>query len=193
MADDIHDFVKICTICQARKSLRAKTSGEMESFVTTHPMQKLAVDCIGALPASIRQKEHVIVAVDVFTRMIEAKAVKIIQGTTCARFLAPVFDRFGAPKCLVSDNAPSFCNQHVNRLISRYRIEHRKAAASHHTGNAMVERVIQSFHEKLSLMTHDPASASDWESALPVAIFSLNSTKHSSTGSTAFELMSGVN
>lgn len=191
MADDVHDFVKSCTICQARKAVRARTPGEMESFVTTHPMQMLAVDCLGPLPASIRQKEHVIVAVDVFTRLIEAKAVKNIQGATCARFLATVFARFGAPKCLVSDNAPSFCNQHVNRLISRYKIEHRKAAASHHTGNAMVERVIQSLQEKLSLITHDPASASNWESALPVAIFSLNSTTHSSTGFSGFELMFG--
>lgn len=51
--------------------------------------------------------------------------------------------------------------------------------------------MIQNVQEKLSLITHDPASSINWEDVLFSAALSINTTTQTTTGFTPFELMFG--
>lgn len=121
MSEDVHAFVASCTVCQARKTPRERQSGEMNSFSSTQPMELVAFDCLGPLPASIRNKQHVIVGIVHFTCFVDAKAVGNIQGLTFARFLEQFMSRFGVPKVILTDNANTFCNQSVERLRAMFK------------------------------------------------------------------------
>ncbi|RYF33478.1 MAG: transposase, partial [Cytophagaceae bacterium] len=87
-------------------------------------------------------------AIDCFSRFVEAAATENVQGATCAGFLEQIICRFGVPRVVLSDNAPSFCNQHMKALQTSYLFEHRNSTPHHHEGNAVVERAIQTIQQK---------------------------------------------
>lgn len=189
MAEAIRQFVARCPVCQARKAERIRPGGQMHSFQSTEPFQLVALGALGPLPACLTGEQHVIVAIDTFSRFVDGIATSDVQGATVARYLRESIGRFGAPVEVLSDNASSFCNEAVKAVLERYRVSHRKAMPHHHEGNAQVERVIQTLQEKLSLITHDPACVTGWRDALLAALLSINSSVHASTGLTRFELI----
>ena len=191
MANDTRKFIDSCQICQARKVERSLPAGQMHSFGATEPFELVAVDALGPLPPSIRGKKHVLVVIDCFSRYIDAEATEDVQGHTFTDYFKRFIGRFGIPQAVLSDNAPTFCNESMKQVVAQFKIEHKKSTPHHHQGNAIVERVIQTLQEKLALITHDPTSTVDWEEALTAAILSINTTTHSSTGYTPFEIIFG--
>lgn len=76
-------------------------------------------------------------------------------------------------------------------MLEQFAVSHRLSTPKHYEGNSQVERVIQTLQEKLALITHDPASTVDRKEALSSALLSINTSVHSSTGFSPFELMFG--
>jgi len=191
MAQDVKKYVDSCTTCQRRKTQRQLPQGSMHSFKSYAPMELVSCDALGPLPTSMSGKRHVLVAIDNFTRFVEAEAVDDVQSATFAKFLMAYIGRFGAPKAILTDNAPTFNNQIINAILEKYHIQHKNSTPHHHEGNSVVERVIQSLQEKISLIAHDPAGAVDWEAAVHGAVLSINTSYHGSIAYTPFELMFG--
>lgn len=191
MSNDAYSFVESCEVCRSRKAERKLPTGTMNSFAAYEPFKKVACDTLAPITSSLSGKQHVMVAICCFTKFVDATASDNIQGETFSRFLANYIGRYGSPKTVLTDNATTCCNRNVKELLAKYKIIHKFSTPHHHQGNAMVERVIQSLPEKLSLITHDPVSSMDWEEALPHAILSLNTSYHKSMGYSPFELLFG--
>lgn len=192
LAEDVRAYVAKCDLCQKRKAERVRKAGSMQSFEVVVPLQLVAFDALGPLPESLSGKKHVIVAICCFSRYVDASATEDVKGTTFASILMSFIGRFGPPQAILTDGAPTFNNADVKNILEVYKIGHRVATPHHHEGNAIVERAIQSLQEKLSLLTHDPATSLDWETNLPAAVLSLNSTTHSSTGASPYKLLFGL-
>ena len=47
---------------------------------------------------------HLLVAVDKFTKWIEAKPIKKLNGTTAVTFIADITTRYGIPHSIITDN-----------------------------------------------------------------------------------------
>lgn len=191
MSEEVAFYVSSCETCQRTKVDRRRPTGEMHSFEAYQPFQLVALDCLGPLPPSLANMRHVIVAVDSFSRFVDASAVADVQGATCATYLRSLIGRFGVPQEILTDNAPSFCNQHIKALEATFHFGHRKSTPHHHEGNAVVERVIQTLQQKIVTISHDPVHCTDWEKELPTAILSLNTSIHNTTGFSPFRLMFG--
>lgn len=191
MSQDVKAFVDSCQVCQAREAPREKPAGTMRSFIVFEPMQLVAIEALGPLPASLSGMRHVMVAVDCFSRHMDATATADVQGQTFALFLKCFVARYGVPVAIITNNAPTFCNQAAKEVLSHYAIEHRRSTPHHHEGNAIVERAIQTLQEKIALITHDPVASVNWEDELPAEVWSLNTTVHSATEYTPFKLLFG--
>ena len=73
----------------------------------TWPFDMWGMDLIGPLPTGPGQVNHVIVAVDYFTKWIEAKPSKnLIADDTWKFFHDQVLCRFGVPHTVVTDRGP---------------------------------------------------------------------------------------
>lgn len=192
MKEDVDKFVEACQICQARKAERAKQAGSMHSFQVCEPNSLIAVDCLGRITQTLKGNQHIIVAVDVFTKFVDAKAVPEISGSQFAEFLCEWCGRYGVPKAILTDNAKTFRNKMVEDLTKVFQTKHLTSAPEHSRGNAVAERAIQTLQEKMALIMRQSQTAeNNWDLVLPVALLSMNTSYHKSTGYTPYQMTFG--
>ena len=76
---------------------------------TSRPMERIALDIMGALPTTLAGNKYVLVVGDYHTKWMEAYALKDQQAETVATYLVCEFlTRFGLPQQLHTDQAPDF-------------------------------------------------------------------------------------
>ena len=51
---------------------------------------------------------HLLVAVDKFTKWIEARPIKKLDGPTAVRFIKDIAVRYGMPNSIITDNGTNF-------------------------------------------------------------------------------------
>ena len=56
---------------------------------------------------------HLLVAVDKFTKWVEAKTIKKLDGPTVAKFLKEIIFRYGYPHNIITDNGTNFALGHM--------------------------------------------------------------------------------
>lgn len=188
---EVKTFVEQCFECQQRKVERRRNTGLMRQHESFQPMEIVAFDYLGPLPETLHGKKFIIVAIDHFTRFVDAKAVKDQIAERFIRYFASFCGKFGIPKRIVSDNAKQFDNKCLDAIREQFGTEHQVTPAGHSQGNAICERVIQSISDKLAVIIANATNRLDWELALPMVLFSINSKVHSSTGYAPFELLYG--
>ena len=72
-------------------------------------MDRVAVDVLGPLPRTSRGNRYVLVAIDYFTKWMEAYPLPDQEATTVAEALVQgMFSRFGTPSELHSDQGRNF-------------------------------------------------------------------------------------
>ncbi|XP_031096999.1 uncharacterized protein LOC116001249 [Ipomoea triloba] len=106
---DCEALTKSCESCQ----LYARVPGRPATFYhpvsSAIPFAKWGVDILGPFPQLTGRRRFIIVAVDYFSKWIEAEPLATITSQQCARFLwRNVISRFGVPVQLVTDNGKQF-------------------------------------------------------------------------------------
>ena len=77
----------------------------MTAMMSPIPFAMWGIDIIRQLPVAKGKVSYVIVAVDYFTKWVEAKVVATITGAQVKAFLwKNIVTRYGIPRVLVSDN-----------------------------------------------------------------------------------------
>ena len=191
MLEDITRVIQLCGQCILNKPERRRPAGQMHSFEIYSAGEQIAIDCLGPLKESANGNVHVIVAIDVFTRFVETKAVPDIGAPTFSQFLIEYCGRFGIPYSILTDNSTTFSNEFVKEILKVFGANHLKATPYHSQGNGVVERVIQTIQEKLRLTLDDPIQEANWDAALPIATLAINTAFHQSIGCTPYELTYG--
>lgn len=192
IVNDIVNYVKSCAACQTRKAERALPIGGRAHFEACRPNEIVCVDTCGPLPETITGFRYVIIAVDTFTKFVEARALREVKAEECALFLNEYFGRYGPPRTVVTDNGPQFLNDLVKETLRVYGIGHRWSTPDHSQGNAVAERAIQTFQEKLSLNRLGQAETDCWDALVPVTALAVNTSVSQATGLTPYELRFGL-
>lgn len=117
MSDDTRKFVETCHVCQARKTERSEPRAQMHYFVTFKPLQLITMDALG-VQASVSEKKYIFVAIDCFTRFVDAEPSDNFLAESFARFLKEFVGRLGVASEILSDNAPTMCNEHVRKITA---------------------------------------------------------------------------
>ena len=80
----------------------------------------------------IRQMKYLIVAIEYFTKWIEAELVAQITGHKVQHFVwKNIVCRFGVPRQLVSDNGTQFATQQLRNLCAEVGIKQVFASIKH--------------------------------------------------------------
>ncbi|GKB00691.1 reverse transcriptase domain-containing protein [Tanacetum coccineum] len=105
MHKDAKEEVQKCDSCQIHFAVPKLAKTLMTSIMTPWPFYQWGVDILGPLPQATGRVKFVIVAIDYFTKWIEAKPLARITGKEVIRFvLDNKICRFGLPKIIVTDN-----------------------------------------------------------------------------------------
>lgn len=174
---DVKDYVSKCDNCLRRKSTTVQSQGLMSS-----------ISC--ERHRTPRGNSHILVAIDVFSRFVEAKATDSNDTKIVARFVVDnLVCRYGTPSTLLSDNGSEFSSHLMTEISNILEIKCLKSAPYHSHGNGMVERVNRTLQEKLALLIDNDEDK--WDINLPLAVFAINNSRHSATGYSPFEVVFG--
>ncbi|VFQ60871.1 unnamed protein product [Cuscuta campestris] len=85
---DCAEFVKKCKVCQEFQKVPGRPSTNYTPISTAIPFARWGLDLVGALPRGTGNLRYIIVAIDYFTKWVEAAPLASITGAQCQKFLA---------------------------------------------------------------------------------------------------------
>ena len=133
-------------------------------------------------------KKYMLVAVDSFTRWIEAYGIPNKEATTVGKKLVDeVFCRFSPPEQPHSDQGRQFESELIQELCKLLEVHKTHTTPYHPQCNGVVEHFNRTLLDMLSTTVGDHPSDRD----LRKLCLGYNSSAHSSTGFTSFFLMFG--
>ena len=98
MKDDALIYAKKCDSRQKQGNIHQKSSNYVTLILFPLPFAKWGMDILGPFPVTARQKKFVIVAVDYFTKWVEAEAMRGITINDVKGFIWKIFiTRFDMP------------------------------------------------------------------------------------------------
>ena len=105
MMADAKEYVKKCDRCQ-KYALIVQQPPEMLTFINSPiPFAIWGMDILGPFPMATVQSKFLIVVIDYFTKLTEAKPLAKITTKQVAQFLwENIMCRYGIPRILVTDN-----------------------------------------------------------------------------------------
>jgi hypothetical protein len=149
------------------------------------------VDIVGPFSTSQGQVKFLIVAVDYFTKWIEAEPVATISSEKVKHFYwKKLICRFGLPKYIVSDNGTQFTNESVIQFFQEKGIRNTFVSVEHPQANGQVESANKVVLKALkrNLMR----KGKSWAEHIPAILWSYHTTTHTSTGETPFKMVYGT-
>nr|XP_027124156.1 uncharacterized protein LOC113740835 [Coffea arabica] len=106
---DAAALVQQCRAYQVHASLRHQPTQEMVRIHSPWPFAQWGIDLLGPFSRVPGKYEHLVVAIDYFTKWIEAEPLATISGRAVQKFFwKNIVCHFGIPHVLISDNGRQF-------------------------------------------------------------------------------------
>ncbi|XP_075665467.1 uncharacterized protein LOC142635147 [Castanea sativa] len=139
------------------------------------PFSTWGIDIIGKIhpTASIGHK-FILVAIDYFTKWVEAASYKVLNSKKVAQFIQTnIICRYGVPHEIISDIGLHFKGE-TEKLLRQFNIQHHKSSPYLPQTNGVVEATNKNIGRILKKSTKN---YKDWHLQLPYALWG---TKHQS-------------
>jgi hypothetical protein len=157
----------------------------------TWPLQWWGLDIVGPLPTAQGNLKFTFVAVEYFTKWIEARAVSTITSKTAQKFFwQNIVCRFGVPSELTVDNGKQFDSQDFRDFCFSIGTKLAFALVYHPQSNGVVERANGKIFIAIKKRLLDDKKGK-WADQLPEVVWALNTTECWATGFTPFHLLYG--
>lgn len=187
MYETIRSYIQACDVCQRRG--RPSKNNELYPIPPHSPFYRIGIDFVGPLPITRKGNRYIIVAVDMFTKWPEARAVPEATATQVAQFVyEEIICRHGCPQKILTDRGTHFNNQLVAELMSNFGIKHHNSTPYHPQTNGQVERFNKTLKETLAKLAIDDIT---WDEHIAPALFAYRTAKQSATKMTPFLLTYG--
>ncbi|GAV60630.1 rve domain-containing protein/RVT_3 domain-containing protein, partial [Cephalotus follicularis] len=188
---DAVDLVRRCDKCQRNDNVSRRPSQPLTSIRAPWPLAQWGMDFTGPLPMATGQRKFLIVAVDYFTKCVEAEPLDNITEKNTENFMwKSIVCRFGVPRIIVSDNGKQFDCQAFRDFCQEWRIEHRLASVAYLQCNGQAEVINREIISGLKKRLED--SKGRWTEELPSVLWAYRTTPRTTTGESPFSLCFGA-
>ncbi|GKC75762.1 reverse transcriptase domain-containing protein [Tanacetum coccineum] len=185
MHRDAQDMILKCKDCQVHRPVPRNPQQPLTLITSPWPFYKWGIDIAGPFLEGPGKIKFLIVAMDHFTKWIEAKAVATISGGQVKKF---VWDNivccFGLPGEIVSDNGKQFSDNPFKDWCEKLNITQRFASVKHPQSNGLVERVNRSLGEGIKARLGE--GNKNWIEEIPHVLWAHCTMIKSSNGDTPF-------
>ena len=124
LREDCVRYAQWCKQCQLHADWHKAPPEELRSIYSPWPFHTWGIDIRGPFPLAIRQMKYLIVAIEYFTKWIEAEPVVQITAHKVQHFMwKNIVCRFGVSRRLVSDNGTQFASQQLGKLCTEVGIK----------------------------------------------------------------------
>jgi hypothetical protein len=190
-ASDAADLVEKCENCQKCARDQKQPSSLTQLIQPTWPLQRWGLDLLGPLPPAQGNLKYVVVAVEYFSKWIEAKPLATITSVTVQKFFwQNIVCRFSVPKAITVDNGTQFDVETFKDFCDRIGTKIHFASVRHPESNGLVERAnVIIMTGIIKLIFNQPRGK--WPYELIKVVWSHNTTALRSIGFTPFKLLFG--
>ncbi|VFQ78088.1 unnamed protein product [Cuscuta campestris] len=190
MNQDCERYVQRCKTCQVFYKFPGRPATYYHPVSNVIPFARFGMDIIRAFPQDQGRKKYVMVAIDYFTKWVEAEAYATITTKQCQRFVWKyIITRFGSPQNIVTDNRPQFRNPGFTKYLEDFGTAHNKASVAYPQGNGHVENANRTIVDGIKKRLGE--AGTNWLEELPHIIWAYRVTSRRATGETPFVLTYG--
>jgi hypothetical protein len=192
MDEDILAHTKECLKCQVTKANRFPTTTPLQPMPQCSlPNQRIHMDLFGPCKTSDMGNKYIQTITDAFTKYSEIVAIPNKEAETVAdAVFTKWICRYGCPAVIHTDGGKEFLNKIATELYQKLDIKSTHTAPAHPQCNSQAEVFNKSLAKFLKNVVDE--TTLNWEWYLAPLMFCYNTSYHSTTKSTPFELTYGM-
>lgn len=189
MSRDVEEYISTCSVCQKNKVSRINKIPMKITTTAAKPMERIFLDIVGPLPVTYNGNRFILTFEDDLTKYSDAIPLPNSEAETLAEaFVTHIICKFSAPEVVLTDKGVNFLSN-LFRAICKILKSKKINTSPYHPQANPVERMHRGLKEYLR--AYVDKDKLDWCTWLPYAMFVYNTTPHSATGYTPFELFYG--
>jgi len=186
--EDCTRYAQRCKQCQQHADWHKTPPEKLRSIYSPWPFHTWGIDILGPFPLAVRQMKYLVVAIEYFTKWIEAEPVAQITTHKVQHFVwKNIVCCFGVPRRLVSENGTQFASQQLGKLCTEVGIKQVFASIEHPQTNGQVESgnrvLLRGLKRRLE------KAKGTWPEEVPRIVWAYHTTPQSTTGETPFILV----
>ncbi|XP_057432184.1 uncharacterized protein LOC130724933 [Lotus japonicus] len=191
MLKDCIEYAKSCAECQKHAGIQHVPASELHSIVKPWPFRGWALDLIGQIhPSSSKQHDYIIVAIDYFTKWVEAIPLRGVDQDTVISFIQEhIVFRYGIPETLTTDQGSVFTGRKMAQFAEDFGIKLLTSTPYYAQANGQVEaanKVLINLVKK-----HISQKPRRWHETLSQVLWAYRNSPKEATGVTPFRLTYG--
>lgn len=187
---DVQKFIRNCEQCQKCKYSIANNEPMSITTTATAAFEKVFVDLVGPLDPDELDNKYILTVQCDLSKFIECYPLRNKEATTVSQALVNNFIlRYGVPSELVSDQGTEFLASTFKEICKLLHINQLNSTAYHHQTLGALENSHKNLGAYLRIQTAKYANS--WSTWLPYWSFSYNTTVHTETRYTPYELVFG--
>jgi hypothetical protein len=190
MESDCAKYVQRCHKCQIHGDVLRAPPKELQVMTSPWPFAAWGMDVIGTItPKASNGHRFILVAIDYFTKWVEAATFASVTKKVVARFVRNnILSRYGTPEILITDNANNLNNNLMTEVCTEFNIKHQNSTTYRPQMNGAVEAANKNLKKIIRKMTD---THKDWHEKLFFALMAYRTTVRTSTGATPYSLVYG--
>ncbi|XP_075480490.1 uncharacterized protein LOC142521149 [Primulina tabacum] len=142
LKQDSARLVQICEGCQHHSNFSYSPATLMKPIWASCPFDQWDMDIVGPFPVARAQKKFLLVAVDYFSKWVEAEPLAKITEQEVLKFLwKNIVCRFGVPRRIISDNGRQFQGKRITSWCQEMKITQSFTYVAYPQANGQTEVV----------------------------------------------------
>lgn len=192
MKDDVEKYIKKCTLCQTNKEGHNPKLPMTLTTTSTRTFEKIFLDVVGPMTLTENGNTYVLTMMDDLSKLAIGVPIPDQTANSVAKaFVTKFICVYGCPETILTDQGTNFMSSIFKSACKLLGISKLNTSAYHPQTNGTLERSHHTLATYLKMYTN--SAKTDWDEWLPYAFFMYNSTPHSSTKYTPYELVFGKN
>lgn len=187
MQREVAEYVKKCDQFQRHAPILHQSGGNLNPILSSWPFTQWGFDIIGPFPRALGNKRYVVVAIDYFTKWVEAEALANIKDMDVKKFVwKSIIIRFRVPRVLISDNRLQFDSNVFREYCGSLRITNKYSSPAYPQSNEQAEATNKTIVNGLKKRLE--GTKSNWVEELLNVLWAYRITLRRSTGETSFSM-----
>ena len=188
---DAVELVKKCDKCQRFGNVQRLPVEGLTTITSLWPFAQWRIDIVGPLPLGKGQVRFLLVAIDYFTKWVEAEALATFTEAKIRSFVwKNIIYRFEIPRTIISDNGRQLDNQAFMDFCSDLGIKNQFSSPRHPQANEQAEVTNGTLLKIIKAKPDDAKGA--WPEELPNVFWAYKTTARTPMGETPFRLTDGI-
>jgi hypothetical protein len=191
MLEDCFEYYKGCQDCQKFRNIQRVPALALNPIINPWPFRGCGIDLIGQInPPSSKGHKFVLLAIDYFTKWVEAIPLKKLTSENMVEFVNEhIIYRFGIPQTITTDQGAQFVSSEFREFAESMGIKllnsspyDAQANGQAEASNKIMIKIIQNKIDQKSKR---------WHSVLNEALWAHRMAPHGATKTSLYELVYG--